>query len=61
MTVLSAPVPPVGSKLPPLPRSKGTSVVPVHHPLTNVFNHLCDDIQKIIEENKCPPLEKLRS
>ena len=60
MTVLSALVTPEGSKLPSPTRSKGSSVVPVHHPLMNVFYHLCDDIQKIIEENKRPPLEELR-
>ena len=60
MTVLSALVAPEGTNLPSPPGSKGTSVVPVHHPLTNVFYRLCDDIQKIIEENKSPPLEELR-
>ena len=60
VTVLSALVTPEGTKLPSPTRSKDSSVVPVHHPLMNVFVRLCDDIQKIIEENKCPPLEELR-
>ena len=42
------------------PRTRSTSVVRVHHPLENTFHHLCDNIQRIVAEDKHPPLEDLK-
>ena len=42
------------------PRSRSTSVVRIHHPLENTFHRLCDNIQRIVAEDKHPPLEDLK-